>query len=55
METIDKAMAILAEEPLPADAFQRIEALERAATADERPLFADIWEGYYAAGGEDPD
>lgn len=52
---LDRAFALLAQLPLPADAFARLLALDAAASADEGEYFGDMWEAFYAAGGRDPD
>lgn len=49
---IDEGLAVLASEPLPGDAFERLTALEAQAPKD--PRWADIWEGFIAAGGTEP-
>ena len=53
-ESLKQAMALLGMDPLPADTYQRLAALEQAAPAEELDFFGDLWEAYYAAGGEDP-
>lgn len=53
-EQLDGATALLAQDPLPADAFEQLDALDRAAPADETEQFGDLWEAFYAAGGIDP-
>lgn len=55
MNALDKALELLGSEPLPADAYQRLAAIEAEATAQERERFGDLWEAFYAAGGVDPD
>lgn len=54
-DVVDQALALLGQDPLPADAFQQLAALEQRATPEQRPLFEQLWEGFYAAGGVDPD
>lgn len=53
-DVIDQAQEILAQTPLPPDAYQRLEALEKLADDRQRIMFRDIWEGYHVAGGTDP-
>ena len=53
-DQLDQAMDLLGQDPLPADAFARLDALDRAAPADEAEQFGDLWEAFYAAGGIDP-
>jgi hypothetical protein len=53
-KALDDAMTLLGEEPLPADAFERLTALEAQADPGEAEYFGDLWEAFYAAGGEDP-
>lgn len=53
-DVIQQAQDLLAQDPLPSDAFAQLAALEARATDDEKPLFDNLWEGYYAAGGIDP-
>ncbi len=48
-----EALAILAQETLPADAEARLAALERKIREDEAERFGDLWEAFYAAGGRD--
>lgn len=50
---LQAAMAILGQEPLPADAEQQLADLEASAPAAERDLFADIWEGFMVASGKE--
>jgi len=50
---IQEAMTILGQDPLPSDARQRLEQLEKQAPADQRGLFDQLWEAFYAAGGTD--
>ena len=49
MSAIDRAQELLAMNPLPPDVEQRLEALEAEATADEKPLFASLWEALFTA------
>lgn len=51
---LDQALALLGQIPLPADAYAQLDALDRAAPADETDKFGDLWEAFYAAGGVDP-
>jgi len=48
----EAAMAVLGQDPLPADAAKQLAALEGEVRPDERERFGDLWEAYYAAGGE---
>jgi len=50
---IEEAMAILGQDPLPADARARLEQLERETPPEEAALWGDLWEGFTAAGGSD--
>ena len=52
---IKQALAILGEDPLPADAGARLQALEAQASADELDYFEEIWEGFIVAGGQEAD
>lgn len=54
-EQLLAAMALLQQEPLPADAAERLAALEELAGPGEADQFGDLWEAFYAAGGVDPD
>lgn len=47
-----QAREIIRANPIPADARQQLEKLERQATGEEREYFADIWEAFVAAGGK---
>ena len=51
---LDEAMALLGQAPLPADAFDQLDALDRASPVDEAEQFGDLWEAFYVAGGVDP-
>lgn len=52
---LDQALDLLKQQPLPADAYARLDALDKAAPADEHDKFGDLWEAFYAAGGQDPE
>ena len=54
-QQLDDTMALLGQDPLPADAFDQNDALDRAAPADEADKFGDLKEAFYAAGGVDRD
>lgn len=47
MEHVEAAQAILAMNPLPADAEAQIDALYAQATPDEKPRFDEIYEGLF--------
>lgn len=49
------AMALLDQQPLPADAAERLARLEALAGPGEADEFGDLWEAFYAAGGTDPE
>lgn len=54
-EHLTAAMALLDQRPLPENAAQQLEQLERMAGPAEADEFGDLWEAFYAAGGVDPD
>lgn len=47
MSALDRAQALLSQTPLPADVEAQLTALEAEATADEKPLFAGLWEALF--------
>ncbi len=47
-------MVLLGTDPLPADAYQQLVAIEAEATELERERFGDLWEAFIAAGGVEP-
>lgn len=51
---MEEAMQLLGQDPLPDDAEQRLEELEKQVPEEERELFADIWEGFVVASGRLP-
>ena len=46
-----EAQAIVAVQPLPANAYERLAALEKEIRPDEVDRFGDLWEAYMAGGG----
>lgn len=52
---LDQALALIGQDPLPADAYAQLEALDNAAPESEQGMFGDLWEAFYAAGGQDPE
>ena len=53
-QAFDQALQLLREDPLPSDAFARMEALEQAIDPAESDRFGDLWEALYAAGVQLP-
>jgi len=53
-QAFDQALQLLREDPLPPDAFTRMEALEQAIDPGEADRFGDLWEALYAAGAALP-
>lgn len=51
---IEAAISLLGQEPLPADAEQRLKELEKQVPPEEADMFADIWEGFVVANGGIP-
>lgn len=52
-EAFQQALNLLDQEPLPADTESRLADLERRIRPDEAELFGDLWEAFYAAGGQE--
>lgn len=44
-----EAQTLLGQDPLPADAEARLEALEKQIRPDEEEQFGDLWEAFIAA------
>lgn len=51
MAAFDAAFAILAQEPLPADAEARLRDIERGLSESDRDYFGDVWESFHVVGG----
>lgn len=47
MSAIDRAQELLNRTPLPNDVEERLTALEKEATKDEKPMFAQLWEALF--------
>jgi len=55
MTPLKEAIAILGMTPLPDDAYDQLIALESQAQGADKQRFEWVWEGFYAAGGKDPE
>lgn len=44
-----EAMGLFAQDPLPPDTERRLRELERLKPPEERKMFADLWEAFFAA------
>lgn len=51
MAAFDAAFAILALDPLPADAESRLLEIEKGLSEADREYFGDVWESFHVVGG----